>query len=158
VATHIDASPREVWRHLRDIASHVEWMADAEEIRFTSRRRRGVGTTFECVTRVGPVRLVDVMEVTEWDEGRAMGVRHSGVVTGTGRFTLRPRRLRPGTRFTWEERLRFPWWLGGPVGSLAGGPVLRLVWRRNLRRFRRRVQADGAVRPRGGRRGAHAAP
>ena len=135
VSTVIDAPRREVWARVADISSHVGWMADAEAIRFTSRRRRGVGTTFECDTRVGPLTLTDVMEVTSWAEGREIGVRHTGVVTGTGRFTLR--RARGGsTRFTWEERLVFPWWLGGPVGGMVGAQVLKRIWKGNLRRLR----------------------
>ena len=134
VSTTIDAPPRVVWASVRDIGSHVGWMADAEAIRFTSRRRTGVGTTFECDTRVGPLTLTDVMEVTSWVERREMGVRHTGVVTGTGRFTLR--RAHGGwTRFTWEERLVFPWWLGGPIGGVVGARVLKQIWKGNLRRL-----------------------
>jgi hypothetical protein len=144
-----------VWDRLRDIGSHVEWMADAEAIRFTGERRAGVGTTFDCDTKVGPVRLVDRMEVTEWQPGRAMGVRHRGVVTGTGRFTIRPLRLRRATRLTWEEELRFPWWLGGPVGALGGRLVLRALWRGNLRRLDGILTGAGdGVSPERARRGA----
>ena len=139
LTTVIGAPPDQVWADLQDISSHVEWMEDAESIRFTSSSRQGVGTTFDCVTRLGPVRLVDRMEVTEWRPGRAMGIRHVGLVTGQGRFTLR--RLRRGrTRFSWEERLAFPWWMGGRLGTLAARPVLRRVWRRNLRNLRRRFE------------------
>jgi hypothetical protein len=142
VATTIPARPDEVWADVRDLGSHAEWMADAEAIRFTSARRSGVGTTFDCDTRVGPFSLVDRMEITEWSEGRRIGVRHTGLVTGDGRFTLRPsRRRRRSTRFTWEEELTFPWWMGGPAGALVGGLVLRVVWRRNLRRFRARFHS-----------------
>ena len=35
------------WEDVRDLASHVTWMADAESIRFTSERTSGVGTTFD---------------------------------------------------------------------------------------------------------------
>lgn len=134
VSRTIDATPRQVWASLRDVGSHIEWMADAEEIRFRTKRREGVGTEMECDTRVGPLRLTDVMEITEWSPRRAMGVRHTGLVTGTGRFTLR--RVRGGrTRFTWRERLRFPWWMGGRLGAVLGAEVLRLVWRANLRRL-----------------------
>jgi hypothetical protein len=113
-------------------------MDDAIAIRFTSRQREGVGTTFECDTRVGPFRLVDRMEVTEWRARRAIGIRHTGLVTGRGRFVLA--RHRRGTRFTWEERLRFPWWLGGAVGGTVAKPVLRRVWRGNLENLRRLIE------------------
>jgi uncharacterized protein YndB with AHSA1/START domain len=141
VRTHIAASPRQVWRSIEDIATHVRWMEDAVAIRFLTTKRAGVGTRFECDTRVGGLHLVDVMEVTEWTPRRAMGIRHQGIVTGRGRFTLRRRRR--GTVFTWEERLRFPVWAGGPVGALAARPLLRRVWRRNLANLKGLVEAGG---------------
>jgi uncharacterized protein YndB with AHSA1/START domain len=139
VSTVIDASPAEVWASIEDVASHVRWMEDAVAIRVTSRQRTGVGTTFDCDTKVGPLRLTDRMEITRWQPGRAMGVRHVGLVTGRGAFTLR--RTRDGrTRFTWKERLVFPWWMGGPFGAVLGGEVLRVIWARNLRNLRRLVE------------------
>lgn len=136
----IDASPADTWRIVEAIENHVEWMADAESIRFTGPTTRGLGTTFDCVTKVGPLRLTDKMTVTEWEAQRMMGIEHRGVVTGRGRFTLR-RRRRGRTQFTWAERLIFPWWMGGPVGALAAKPVLRAIWRRNLRRLKTIVEA-----------------
>ncbi len=60
-------------------------------------------------------------------------------MVGGGRALAR--RARGGrTRFTWKERLVFPWYLGGPLGAVVGGEVLRLVWKRNLRNFRRRIE------------------
>ncbi|HKA83808.1 MAG TPA: SRPBCC family protein [Acidimicrobiales bacterium] len=144
VRVTIDAPADVVWARLADIADHVRWMADADAIRFTDERRSGVGTRFECDTRIGPLRTTDVMEVTEWREGRSLGVRHAGVVSGAGRFVLGGDRG-VSTSVTWEERLRFPWWLGGPVAGLVAAPVLRRVWRGNLRRLASLVQnrADG---------------
>jgi carbon monoxide dehydrogenase subunit G len=140
VGITIDAAPATVWQTVEPIERHVEWMADAESIRFTSPRTRGTGTSFDCVTKVGPIRMTDRMTVTEWDPGRAMGIEHHGLVTGRGRFTLR-RRPRGHTRFTWDERLTFPLWMGGPIGALAAKPVLRAIWRRNLRRLKAIVEA-----------------
>lgn len=134
VSAEVAATPEVVWADLADIGSHVEWMADAESITFTSETRLGIGTTFDCVTRVGPIRLTDRMEITEWQPSEVMGVRHVGVVTGTGRFLLRPAAGGTRTDLTWDEELALPWWLGGPVAAL----VLRLIWRRNLRRLRAR--------------------
>ena len=139
VATTIDAPAEVVWSDLEDIASHAEWMEDAVAIRFTSGQRRGVGTTFEADTKVGPFRLTDPMVVTHWEDGRSMAIRHGGVVTGTGRFSLEPVGGER-TRFTWEEDLAFPWWMGGRPGSLVAGQVLRLVWKRNVANLKRRVE------------------
>lgn len=150
VSTTIRAPRAEVWAAVRDIAGHVRWMKDAEAIRFTSERREGAGTTFECDSRLGPLRLTDSMVVTDWDEGRRMGIRHVGAVTGTGHFILR-RRGRRRTSFRWEEQLRFPWWLGGPLGGVAARPFFRWVWRGNLRRLRRLVE-NGNVRKKPARR------
>jgi len=112
-------------------------MQDAAAIRFTTDEHEGVGTRFDCDTRIGPFRLTDKMIVTEWEDERTIGIRHEGIVTGAGRFTLTPG---PGqtTRFTWTEELAFPWWLGGPVGATVGGYVLRAVWSRNLASLRAR--------------------
>ena len=140
VSTVIDAPPRRVWAAVEDIGTHVQWMRDAERITFTSARRSGRGTTFDCDTRVGPFRLVDRMEVTSWKPAREMGVRHVGIVTGEGVFTLR-RTWRGHTRFTWDERLTFPWWMGARAGALAGSVVLRLIWRGNLRRLKHLVES-----------------
>ena len=139
VAVTIDADPATVWSAIEDIGSHVRWMADAEAIRFTSTRRRGVGTTFDCDTRVGPFALTDRMRITAWRPGRVMGVEHVGIVTGSGRFTLR-RRRGGRTRFVWRERLDFPWYLGGPLGAVVAGEALRAIWARNLRRLKALVE------------------
>ena len=137
VSTKLDATPDVVWAAVEDIATHVEWMHDATAIRFTTEQRAGVGTTFDCDTKVGPFKLTDRMEITSWEPGAAMGVRHTGLVTGDG--VIRLRKLRRGrTRLTWSERLVFPWWMGGPVGALAATPVLWLVWRGSMRNLRDR--------------------
>jgi len=139
IGTVLPVPPERVWSDVRHLGSHVEWMDDATGIRFRTSQREGIGTAFDTETRIGPIRLTDVMVVTEWDPGRVIGIRHDGLVTGTGRFTLQPARGAQ-TRFTWEEKLDFPWWLGGPVGALMGRPVLKWVWRRNLAHLRARFE------------------
>jgi len=140
VSVLIDVAPDVVWADLRDIPSHVEWMTDAVAIRFRTPQREGVGTSFDCETRVGPIRLTDHMVVTAWEPGSVIGVRHTGAVRGQGRFILE--RSGPArSRLTWTERLSFPWWLGGRIGAAVGGPVLSRIWTRNLDAFRARLTA-----------------
>ncbi|MGA0220082.1 MAG: SRPBCC family protein [Ilumatobacteraceae bacterium] len=142
VSVEIDATTERVWEVVEPVERHVDWMADAVAIRFTGEQTRGIGTTFECDTKVGPITLVDKMEITDWVPGERMGVRHSGVVTGSGHFMLEPIDLGRRTRFTWTEELVFPWWLGGPIGALVGGRVVMgAIWRRNLRALARIVES-----------------
>ncbi|HEY1739346.1 MAG TPA: SRPBCC family protein [Acidimicrobiia bacterium] len=144
VSTVIAASPAEVWDAIDDISTHTEWMRDAESIEFLTHRTRGVDTTFVCVTRIGPFRTRDVLTITEWSPRRVMGIAHEGVVKGSGRFTL-ARRRGGHTKFTWRERLRFPWWMGGPIGALAAKPILRHVWKANLRALRTRIEGNATL-------------
>jgi polyketide cyclase/dehydrase/lipid transport protein len=138
----VTAAPRSaVWAELERIEDHVRWMADATAIRFTGSRTRGVGTTFECDTRVGPWRMTDDMEITGWEPGSSMGVVHHGVVTGRGRFTLEDG-PGPATTIRWEEELHFPPKWGGGIGARVARPVLAALWRGNLRRLRSRIESS----------------
>lgn len=136
VSIVLDAPPSRVWEVVEPIERHVDWMADAVAIRFETDQKRGVGTKFLCDTKVGPIKLTDHMEITEWIPGEAMGVKHTGLVTGSGIFTLAPLNCGSRTQFTWSEELRFPWWLGGRLGEIVGGGlVMKAIWKRNLKRL-----------------------
>jgi hypothetical protein len=99
----------------------VAWMFDATAIRFEGDQHQGVGTRFECDTRIGLIRLTDVMEITEWVPQEIIGVRHVGPVSGTGRFALTDAPA-SSTVIAWDEELAFPWWIGGAVGPRWPGP------------------------------------
>ncbi|MDG2113575.1 MAG: phosphotransferase, partial [Actinomycetota bacterium] len=141
VSIELPATPDEVWCCLRDIAGHADWMRDAESIAFTTHQTEGTGTRFECRTKVGPLRTTDLMEVTAWEPGRRMGVIHEGVVSGRGEFALEPTETSSGTEtsFSWSEELALPWFFLGRLGEVAASPILRLIWRRNLRGLRARI-------------------
>lgn len=119
-------------------------MADAESIRFTTATHEGVGTQFECITAVGPIRLTDVMSITEWQPRETLGVEHRGVVTGTGRFTLSEAEG-DRTNFCWEERLSLPWGLGGPIGERFAQPILSRLWRGNLARLKQLIESKRPI-------------
>jgi len=134
----IPAPRAAVWDELARLDRHVEWMADAHSIEFLGEARSGTGTRIEVETRFGPLRTTDVMEVTDWSPPERMAVIHQGLFTGRGEFTL-DEAGPDATRVTWREDIRFPWWLGGPLGAWFARPVFGWVWRRNLRRLRDRI-------------------
>ncbi len=139
VSISIGRSPEQVWDYVQDISSHVDWMHDAAAITFVSDQTQGVGTSFDCLTKIGPIRLMDRMTITEWQPNASMGVRHEGLVTGEGVFTLDgvgPDR----TVFSWRENLNYPWFFGGPVGAVFARPLLTAIWKRNLAHLRSRVE------------------
>lgn len=135
----IDAPVDLVWKEAADLPSHAEWMADAESVEILTQGEFGVGTRMKVETTVGPLRTTDFMEITDWEERRSIGVRHTGLVTGSGHFRLSP--VAGGTQFTWTEILAFPWYLGGPIAAFFAKPVLGWIWRRNLDGLKRRIEA-----------------
>ena len=72
------------------------------------------------------------MEITSWVPDRAMGVRHVGMVTGTGEFTLTDA---PGgrTRFTWEERCASRGGWAARSAPWSAARCCKLIWARNLK-------------------------
>ena len=141
VSIEIDAPVERVWSVVEPVERHIDWMKDAAAIHFQTEQTRGVGTKFLCDTKVGPIKLVDQMEITEWEPNQRMGVRHTGLVTGTGMFVLTPIDMDRRTRFEWTEELHFPWWLGGVLGENIGGKgVMKIIWRRNLRGLKQLVE------------------
>jgi uncharacterized protein YndB with AHSA1/START domain len=141
VCTEINAPPAIVWDAVEHIESHVEWMKDAVSVTFRGSAHRGVGAEFDCLTRVGPLRTRDHFVVTKWQPGECMGIEHRGAVTGSAEFRLQPGRS-AGTHFCWEERLRFPWFLGGVAGEQIGKPILARIWRGNLDRLKAKIESS----------------
>lgn len=134
----MDAPPRDVWRVVADLGGHARWQVDVREIQFTSPEHRGLGTTYDCDTQLGPIRTRIPMTVVEWRERKAVSVSYQGQLSGRGRISLH-RRRRQRTKVTWSARIRLPWFLGGPVGAIAAAQLLRVVWTRNLTNLAREL-------------------
>ncbi|MDA9275663.1 hypothetical protein N9Q11_01805 [Acidimicrobiia bacterium] len=132
VSITINKSIDEVWNEVSILKNHTNWMKDAVSIEFLNDKTQGLGAKMKVLTKVGPIKLFDYMTVTEWIDKKSIGVDHVGIVTGKGKFTLREI-TEEKTDFQWEETLRFPIYLAGPVGEFFGSPVLKLIWRNNLK-------------------------
>ena len=141
-ATVFIAAPlTRVWAELADFASHPQWMGDAATVRFLTDQTTGIGTRIEADTRVGPLRAADVMEVVRWEVEQTIVVEHVGAVKGFGRFDVGP--IGNGTEMRWVEDLRFPWWMGGPLGLAVARPILARIWRGSLMRLKERLEVSG---------------
>lgn len=133
VSRRVAVTSERVWSAISDLGSHAGWMKDAESVVFIGARRRGIGTRIEVETVVGPLRMVDVMEVVGWDEGHSIEVAHRGLVKGRGVLSVSGDG--DGASICWVEELTFPWWVGNGFTAWLARPVLAAIWRGNLRRL-----------------------
>ena len=127
----INASLDEVWNEVSKIENHSNWMKDAEKIYFQTDKKSGVGTKIKVLTKIGPIKLNDFMTFTKWENKKAIGVDHVGMVTGVGEMQFHEISEKK-TKFKWIETLNFPFYLGGPIGEYFGKPILEFIWKQNL--------------------------
>jgi hypothetical protein len=153
VPVDVDAPAEVVWDYVTDWERQGEWMLGTR-VRVTGGDGRGVGTTLRAVTGVGPLGVVDTMEVVEFSgPARHAGpaatpwraaVRHTGrVIRGEGFFevvALGPER----SRFTFTELVDLPLGRLGRAAWPVAAPVVRAGFVASLRRMAARC----AVAPR----------
>jgi uncharacterized protein YndB with AHSA1/START domain len=140
----IDAAPAAVWAALVDYARQSEWML-ATTVRGTYRDGHGVGGRFEAVTGIGPLRVLDTLEITSWEPPYRFRVRHTGrVIRGSGAFEVEPL-PGGGSRFSMSEWLDLPFGLFGQVGFLAVRPVFAAGVALSLRGLARLVERTPAA-------------
>ena len=135
VSTIINAPLKTVWNEVSRLENHTNWMNDAEKIDFLSENNSGMGTEMKVLTKIGPIKLYDYMTVTNWEVEKSIAVDHIGIVTGKGEFKFEEIDEN-NTKFNWEETLKFPIYLGGVIGEFFGAPILKLIWRKNLKNLK----------------------
>ena len=106
----------------------------ATRVRPTVGDGHGVGGRIEAITGIGPVGLVDEMEITRWEPPHRAYVKHVGrLVRGSASFEVRPRP--GGSTFVWTEDLDLPLGAAGVVGFRLVRPLIGYGLRLSLRRF-----------------------
>ena len=139
ISTVINKPLNVVWDEVKIMENHVNWMEDAVKIEILSENNSGLNTKMNVLTKVGPISLNDIITVTEWKEKESIGVIHEGIVTGKGVFYL-TKVDENTTKFKWVETLKFPFYLGGPVGEVFGGLILKLIWKKNLKNLKEIIE------------------
>jgi hypothetical protein len=139
ISTVINKPLNVVWDEVKIMENHVNWMEDAVKIDILSENNSGLNTKMNVLTKVGPITLNDIITVTEWKEKDSIGVIHEGIVTGEGVFYLTSLD-ESKTKFQWVEILKFPFYLGGPLGEIFGGLILKLIWKKNLKNLKEIIE------------------
>lgn len=125
VPVDVNAPAEAVWRTVTDWPGQGEWMFGTRVAVTSGGDGRELGARLRAVTGIGPLGVVDTMDVVEWDPPKRCVVRHTGkVVQGDGVFEV----VELGSersRFLWTELLDLP--LG--VLGRAGWPLVRPAFR-----------------------------
>tara|TARA_Y100000590_G_scaffold37253_1_gene40175 strand:+ start:4789 stop:5229 length:441 start_codon:yes stop_codon:yes gene_type:complete len=139
VAIEINAPIHEVWDEISNISNHPNWMSDAESIKFLGQQKEGVGTKILVLTKIGPIKLNDLMTFTKWEQNAEIEVEHEGIVTGKGSFLLEALENKT-TKFSWRETLKFPIILGGVIGEIVGSYILERIWKKNITNLKKIIE------------------
>ena len=139
VEIEINAPIELVWEEISNISNHTSWMNDAESIEFLGQQKEGVGTKILVLTKIGPIKLNDLMTFTKWEKNTEIEVEHKGIVTGKGSFHLESLDNKT-TKFSWRETLKFPIILGGVIGEIVGSYILERIWKKNITNLKKIIE------------------
>jgi hypothetical protein len=129
----VDAPVERTWAAAVDWDRQEEWMLGTR-VRRTVNDGRGIGGGIQASTGLGPLAVVDRMEITGWDPPHGAYVRHLGrIVRGTGGFEVVERP--GGSTFVWSEQLDLPLGGLGRLGFRLVRPAFGWGLRRSLRSF-----------------------
>lgn len=136
--------PEVVWRLITDWEHQGDWMLEARDFVITSAHREGVGVQGEATVSIGGITTRDTVRVTGWKPGRRLAIEHIGWVSGEAEMLLAP--LPDGsTHLYWREQLRPPWGFLGLIGLTIFKPLMRRIFRQDLRVLAGLVRASSAA-------------
>jgi uncharacterized protein YndB with AHSA1/START domain len=127
-----EAPPEVVWALITDWERQDDWMLEASDFSVTSEKREGVGVEAEATIRIGGIKTRDRVRVSGWEPNKRLAIDHHGWVTGHGEIVLTPL-PRGRTHIFWREELEPPLGLAGALGMTGFAPVMKRIFRRDLR-------------------------
>ncbi len=137
----VPSDRQKTWDLLVDLELQPVWMKDALSIEKLTEGPVGVGTVMRVPTQILFLRTTDRMEVTEFELLSRWAVKHVGLVTGEGAFSLHDAPEGSGTIVHWHERLSAPLGIIGRFGMTLLRPVLRHQFHSDLVRFKKLCEA-----------------
>ncbi|MGH2691662.1 MAG: SRPBCC family protein [Actinomycetota bacterium] len=120
-----------VWPYLVDWERLDRWMKEARDFKVIGEQREGVGVEAEAAIRIAGITTRDRVRVTHWQPPVALEIAHLGWVKGTGYMELSP--IEHGCNVFWREELFAPLGSLGRSGLRLVAPIMRGVFRRDLR-------------------------
>jgi uncharacterized membrane protein len=127
-----EAPPSVVWALITDWERQDDWMLESSHVTVISEQREGVGVEAEATIRIGGIKTRDRVRVSGWEPNKRLAIDHRGWVTGHGEILLTPL-SGDRTHIFWREELEPPLGLAGAVGMTGFRPMMKRIFRRDLR-------------------------
>jgi uncharacterized protein YndB with AHSA1/START domain len=137
--------PEVVWALLTDWEHQDDWMLEASDFVVVSEQREGVGVEAEATVRIGGLKTRDRVRVAGWEPPKRLVIEHLGWVGGRGELHLTPGLGVPTTHLYWKEELSPPLGFLGALGLSLFKPLMKRVFRRDLRVLQGLVRARAAA-------------
>ena len=128
IETEIERTPAQVFAYVTDPAKLATWQTNTVSAVPLSDGPIGVGSRIREVHRApGAIKIVEVVEVTEYEPDRVFALHNIEGPPLNGRITLEP--TERGTRFQFQV-------YGQPTGAARlAEPLLRFILKRNFQQF-----------------------
>ena len=144
MAQTVPGPPDVVWELITDWEHQGDWMLEARDFAVTSAPREGIGVTARATVTIGGITTTDEIRVTRWEPNKRLAIEHLGWVSGSGSFHLT--RLGPQkTHVFWTEELHPPLGALGALGLTILKPLMRRLFKRDLRVLAGLVRARASV-------------
>jgi uncharacterized protein YndB with AHSA1/START domain len=136
--------PEAVWPYLVDWERLDRWMKEARGFEVIGEQREGVGVEAEATIRIAGITTRDRVRVSQWQPPVLLEIQHLGWVKGTGYMELSP--TEEGCNVFWREELFAPLGPLGRSGLRMISPIMRRIFRRDLRLLKGLVEEEARRR------------
>ena len=138
--TTIRASQQIVFNYVSDWEKQSDWIMFTD-VKILTNPTTQKDVSLLAVTKIGPIKLVDTMVVTDWQPFERIVVEHTGrIILGKGVFTVR-KISDHSCEFQWQEVTPVPFGLIGRIGLTVFKPLIELPFRISLHRLKSNIES-----------------
>ena len=137
----IRASQQTIFDYVSDWEKQSDWILFTTVKQLSNSAKRQDADLL-AETKLGPIKLVDTMVVTDWQPFKRIVVEHTGrVILGKGIFSVH-KISDDSCEFTWEEITPVPFGLIGRVGLTIIMPVIKLLFNSSLKTLKANLEVS----------------
>ena len=136
----IRASQQSVFDYVSDWEKQSDWILFTTVHRLSETQSQA-DVNLLAVTKIGPLKLIDPMVVTEWQSPTRIVIEHTGrLVLGKGIFSIRGLTDNE-SEFSWQEITPVPFGILGRAGLILGKPLIKIPFMMSLRKLKSNVES-----------------